>query len=52
MAGLVTNMVPKEGGNRFSGSTYFHYVNASMVGDNLTDEQRAKNLGSGIRKLG
>ena len=51
MAGLVTNMVPKEGGNRFSGSTYFHYVNASMVGDNLTDEQRAKNLGSGIRKL-
>lgn len=39
--GLVTNVIPKTGGNRFSGTFAMHFANDSFVSDNLTDELRA-----------
>lgn len=41
VAGLVTNVVPREGGNTFSGTLYYHYTNENFVGDNLTPELEA-----------
>ena len=35
MGAVMTNVVPKQGGNTFSGMTYFHYTNESFSGDNL-----------------
>jgi hypothetical protein len=51
--GLNVNMVPKDGGNTFSGSFTGEYANRSMQGDNLSDELRAQGLTStnAIRKI-
>ena len=35
----------EQGGNNFSGLTYFHYTNESFSGDNLSDELEALGLG-------
>ena len=37
-AGLMINMVPKEGGNSLSGGLNGTYANQHMQGSNLTDE--------------
>ena len=39
--GLVTTVIPKEGGNQLSGQMYFHYANEGFVANNLTDEAAA-----------
>jgi len=38
------NLVPREGGNRYSGATYFGYSNGSMQFDNLTQELISRGL--------
>ena len=43
-SGAAMNMIPKEGGNSFSGSVSGLYTNDSLQSDNLTDELRARGL--------
>ncbi|HWW84601.1 MAG TPA: carboxypeptidase regulatory-like domain-containing protein [Vicinamibacterales bacterium] len=38
--GVRVNIIPKDGGNRFSGSLFGNYGNHSMVSDNFTGVQR------------
>src|SRR6267142_4945654 len=38
------NLVPREGGNRYSGATYFGYTNGSFQTDNLTPDLLARGL--------
>src|SRR5436189_3574530 len=38
------NLVPREGGNRFSGATYFGYSGHSFQSDNLTQDLMARGL--------
>jgi hypothetical protein len=40
--GMVTNVIPKEGGNVFSGSVYGEFVTPGMTMGNLTDGLRAQ----------
>jgi hypothetical protein len=47
--GVRINMIPKEGGNRFSGSAFVGGTDGSWQSDNVTDELRAKGLQSGDR---
>jgi hypothetical protein len=51
--GVRLNMIPKDGGNRMSGSFFAGYQNKSFQTDNLTDELQARGLRSadGIDKL-
>lgn len=39
--GLVTNVIPKTGGNRFTGSVNMHYASEALVNDNLNDHLRS-----------
>jgi hypothetical protein len=41
-AGLTMNIVPKQGGNRFSGLAFVSGYSKGMLGDNYTDELRAR----------
>jgi hypothetical protein len=43
-AGLIMNVVPKEGGNRFSGYLLGNYANGDLQSDNLTDELQGRGL--------
>ncbi|PYR29499.1 MAG: hypothetical protein DMF92_11595 [Acidobacteria bacterium] len=43
-AGLVTNSIPREGGNTFSGQVYFHYTNDHFSQSNLTDTLKAQGV--------
>jgi len=45
--GVRVNVIPKEGGNRFSGQVMAAYVSDGMQANNLTDELRAQGLQSG-----
>jgi hypothetical protein len=45
-AGLVLNIIPRDGGNQFSGTVFFSGANGSMQGSNYTDELRAAGLRS------
>ncbi len=45
--GLFINLIPKEGGNKFSGSSFIGYTDHSFQGDNLTPELQAKGLTTG-----
>ena len=47
--GVRINMIPKEGGNRFSGSAFVGGTDGDWQADNVTDELRAKGLVSGDR---
>ena len=47
--GVQPNVIPKEGGNAFSGYLYASYTNDKMQSDNLTDEYRAHGL-TGVNK--
>src|SRR5262245_10918300 len=45
--GLFINLVPKEGGNRYSGSFFGGYTDHSFQGNNLTPELISKGLTTG-----
>src|SRR5262245_17644634 len=47
--GVRINMIPKEGGNRFSGSAFVGGTDGKWQSTNVTDELRAKGLISGDR---
>jgi hypothetical protein len=42
--GIRVNMIPRDGGNTFSGSLYLGYVDGNWQSNNLTPELRAKGL--------
>jgi len=42
--GPIMNIVPRTGGNRFTGSFFFSGANSAMQGSNFTDELRAAGL--------
>src|SRR5262245_51902499 len=42
--GIRINFVPKDGGNRFSNSTFLTFSNESLQGDNFSDELRLAGL--------
>jgi hypothetical protein len=44
--GAIVNMIPKEGGNRFSGGSNGLYSNKSLMSDNLSDDLVARGLKS------
>ena len=41
-SGMVTNVIPKEGGNSFSGGLYFDFADKKLSASNLSDELRAQ----------
>ena len=43
-AGLIINLVPREGGNTVRGSWFTDFANGAMQGSNFTDELRAAGL--------
>jgi hypothetical protein len=45
--GVRVNLVPKEGGNKFSGTEFFAFANRGMQGANLTPELKALGVTSG-----
>jgi Carboxypeptidase regulatory-like domain len=45
--GARVNIIPKDGGNRFAGSVFAAFANTDMQNDNLTDDLKARGLGSG-----
>ncbi|MBI2189472.1 MAG: TonB-dependent receptor, partial [Acidobacteria bacterium] len=49
--GPVLNVIPKEGGNLFSGSLLGVYSNDTLEGDNLTPELRARGLTTSNKTL-
>jgi hypothetical protein len=40
--GMVTNVIPKEGGNSLSGSVYLEFADGKLAASNLSDELRAQ----------
>jgi hypothetical protein len=44
--GVRINFVPKDGGNRFSNSTFLTFSNESLQGDNFSDTLRTAGLGT------
>ena len=46
MSGVMTNIIPRQGGNMFSGLGYFHYTNEHFSGDNVPDALKASGLGA------
>jgi hypothetical protein len=42
--GVRVNIIPREGGNRFSGTSFFNFANASLQGNNVDDAMRAQNV--------
>jgi len=44
--GVRINFVPKDGGNRFSNSTFVTFANDSLQGDNFSDDLRTAGLGT------
>jgi hypothetical protein len=44
--GVIVNMIPKEGGNTFSGSVSGLYSNDNLMSDNLSDELIARGMKS------
>ncbi|MGE3844120.1 MAG: carboxypeptidase regulatory-like domain-containing protein, partial [Vicinamibacterales bacterium] len=51
--GVRVNVIPKEGGNRFSGTVFVGGTSSAFQGNNLTSELKARGLltDTGIRKL-
>ena len=47
--GVRINMIPKEGGNRVSGSAFVGGTNGSWQSSNVTDELRARGLAQGSK---
>ena len=46
-AGVHINLIPREGGNTYSGSSFIGYTGSSFQGHNLTPELRARGLQQG-----
>jgi hypothetical protein len=42
--GIFTNILPKEGGNRFSGSFFANFADENLQADNLDDDLRSRGL--------
>jgi Carboxypeptidase regulatory-like domain len=42
--GVRVNIIPKEGGNRFSGSVFGNYANDKLQGKNIDDELRSQGV--------
>ena len=42
--GVVANMLPKQGGNRFSGGFFTNYASERTQSNNFTDELKARGL--------
>ena len=42
--GVRVNIIPKEGGNTFSGSAFSNFANAGLQGNNVDDELRAQGI--------
>jgi Carboxypeptidase regulatory-like domain len=42
--GVRINYIPRDGGNRFSGTTFVSFTNNSLQGNNLTDDLKARGL--------
>jgi hypothetical protein len=51
--GVRVNIIPKEGGNRFSGSAFGNFANSSLQGNNVDDTLRAQGIttADSIRKI-
>jgi hypothetical protein len=47
--GVRINMIPKDGGNFFSGQAFVGGTNGAWQGNNVTDDLRARGLGRGSR---
>ena len=45
--GVRVNIIPKDGGNRFSGSGFFNYANDSLQGGNIDDALRNQGVTTG-----
>jgi hypothetical protein len=52
-SGAVVNTIPREGGNRLSGSVFGAYTNDKLQSDNLSDDLKAWGLTvvNGVRKI-
>jgi hypothetical protein len=44
--GVRINFIPRDGGNRFAGATFFTFSNGGLASNNFTDELRAAGLGA------
>jgi hypothetical protein len=44
MAGVVNNVIPKEGSNQFAGSAYFTYNDEHTAGNNFSDALKARGV--------
>jgi hypothetical protein len=44
--GVRINFIPRDGGNRFAGATFFTFSNGGLASSNFTDELRAAGLGA------
>jgi len=42
--GVRVNIIPREGGNSFSGTSFFNFANSSLQGNNVDDAMRAQNV--------
>jgi hypothetical protein len=42
--GVRINFIPRDGGNRFSNSTFFNFTNQDLQGDNYSDDLKAAGL--------
>ncbi|HEY1912716.1 MAG TPA: carboxypeptidase regulatory-like domain-containing protein [Vicinamibacterales bacterium] len=51
--GVRVNIIPKEGGNRFSGSAFGNFANNNLQANNIDDTLRAQGIttGDSIRKI-
>ena len=45
--GILTNVIPKEGGNVFSGQMYAHFLNENFIGNNIDADFAAKGVSAG-----
>ncbi|MFN7981919.1 MAG: TonB-dependent receptor [Vicinamibacterales bacterium] len=45
--GVRVNIIPKEGGNKFSGSGFFNFANHSLQGNNIDDTLRGQGITTG-----
>jgi hypothetical protein len=44
--GVRINFIPRDGGNRFAGATFFTFSNGGLASSNFTDELKAAGLGA------
>jgi hypothetical protein len=44
--GARINFIPRDGGNRFAGATFFTFSNGGLASNNFTDELKAAGLGA------